>query len=167
MTKREHLPIYQTRSTRVLNLDDLHRRRPRRLALAAAGLVALIALAALIGQGLRVGAEPGGAPAAGSRPDSAREQVLSELAEAARTVPAAPTNPPATATPGQLTVSGTGGEGLRLRAAPGLAAAQVAVLPEGSAVRPTGRQAAADGLAWAEVADADGASGWAAAEYLR
>lgn len=173
MNKREQSPIYQTRSTRVLNIDDIRRERgprSRRLALAALGLITLIAVAILIGQGLRAAAEPSAAPAAGSRPEAAREQVLSELAEQNRPAAPAPTTGPQATAPAAaaatLTVTGTGEFGLRLRAAPGLAGATVAVLDEGDTVTPTGRRATADGLTWIELRAAEGAAGWAAADFL-
>lgn len=162
MSHRERSPIYQTRATRVLQFSDLRRPRRRgRLVAALAGLLALVAVAALIGQGLRVAAQPGEAPA-GSRPDAPRERVIEELAEAAAAGPA----PTAAPGPAALTVAGTAGFGLRLRPEPGLAGAPIAILPEGSATEPTGKRADADGLAWLEVRAAGGMLGWAAAEYL-
>jgi hypothetical protein len=161
MSKREQLPIYQTRSTRVLEPRSSARgRRGRQMALAAAGLLALIVVAALLGQGLRVAAQPG-APAADA--EAARERVLGELSAATTPAPAAPTGAPA---PAGATVAGTDGAGLNLRADPGLAGALLATLPEGSPVAPTGQTRSADGILWAEVGAGD-VTGWAAADYLQ
>jgi hypothetical protein len=167
MHNKERSPIYETRATRVLHFDDRPRPRRRgRLVALGAALLALIAAGALLGQGLRVAAQQTETTAAGSRPGAPHERVLEALAEAA--VPSrAPTAVPTTAPPARpLTVSGTEGTGLRLRPTPGLAGEIIAVLPEGSAVEPTGATRTADGLSWAEVR-ADGLTGWTATDYLR
>lgn len=171
MNKREQSPIYQTRSTRVLYMKDIRREgRGPQVALAAVLLLALIAVGALLGQGLRTSAEPA-APTAVAQSGAERERVLSELSEGAAAAPAvAPTAAPqAPAAPAARTlqVSGTDGSGLRLRPAPGTAGAPVAVLPEGAVVTPTGNSAQAEGMLWREVAAEGGLSGWAAADYLR
>ncbi len=64
-----------------------------------------------------------------------------------------------------MTVAGTGGAGLRLRADAGLSAAIILVVPEGAPVAVTGGQRNADGYAWSPVVYA-GRSGWAASRYL-
>lgn len=166
MSIEKSSPIYQTRSTRVLEPRDLApRRRGRRIALVAAGLLALIVVATLIGQGLRVATQPLATTA--PQPDATREQVLDELAAAAGR-PTAPTSAPqpTTAAPATLTVAGTAGAGLKLRDAPGLAGGLLLVLPEGSQVAPTGQTRSSDGMLWAEVGAGVGVTGWAAVDYL-
>ncbi len=73
--------------------------------------------------------------------------------------------PAAGAADSTLTVAGTGGAGLRLRAAAGLSAAIILVVPEGAPVAVTGGQRNADGYAWSPVVYA-GRSGWVASRYL-
>jgi len=62
-------------------------------------------------------------------------------------------------------VSGTGGLGLRLRAAPSLSAAVLLVMPEGSEVTLLGDRQPADGYLWFD-AQFGGQTGWAASDYL-
>jgi hypothetical protein len=67
----------------------------------------------------------------------------------------------------QLKVMGTGGEGLSLRIDPSGTALRVKTLPEGASVEAIGPQESADGHDWKQVKDTTGATGWAAAQYLR
>ncbi len=63
-------------------------------------------------------------------------------------------------------VSGTNGDGVNVRSAPGFQAGRVGALPEGARVRVLeGPQSAADGSQWYKV-QAGGLEGWVVAEYL-
>lgn len=66
----------------------------------------------------------------------------------------------------QAVVTGTDGEGLRLRQGPGLNAALVGLLAEGTRVRVLDGPRAADGEQWYQIHAGDW-QGWAAARYLR
>jgi uncharacterized protein YgiM (DUF1202 family) len=61
-------------------------------------------------------------------------------------------------------VSGTGGRGLFLRRTPGGIIA--ATLREGARVEILYRRETTGGVDWVEVRDAQGRTGWVAAEYL-
>ncbi|MGN6810580.1 MAG: NlpC/P60 family protein [Thermomicrobiales bacterium] len=87
-----------------------------------------------------------------------------------------PTPPPAPAdnaapptaaaqTGGQLSVSGTGGKGARLRDAPSLHANILLVVPDGALVNVTGAPAAADSSTWTPVTYS-GTAGWIASFLL-
>ena len=71
------------------------------------------------------------------------------------------------ASPTQLRVSGTGGEGLSLRMNPSSTAPRIKTLTEGANVQATGAEQSADGRVWKQVKDSSGATGWAAAQYLK
>ena len=96
------------------------------------------------------------APAAIAAPQDSAEAAGS-AAEAA--VP--------TAGKSQLKVSGTGGDGLSLRITPSSTALRIKTMPEGAAVEALGPEESAEGRAWKQVKDTSGATGWAAAQYLR
>ncbi len=66
---------------------------------------------------------------------------------------------------GQATVVGTGVTGLSLRAAPGLAAGRLRVIPEGSRVTVLAGVQYATGHSWRQVRH-DGEEGWVAGQYL-
>jgi len=71
------------------------------------------------------------------------------------------------ASPTQLRVSGTGGEGLSLRMNPSSTALRIKTLAEGASVQATGTEQSAEGRVWKQVKDSSGATGWAAAQYLK
>ena len=48
----------------------------------------------------------------------------------------------------------------------GLTAAQIKVVPEGAVLQASGEPVQAEGRTWRKVRDAEGASGWVAAEFL-
>lgn len=63
-------------------------------------------------------------------------------------------------------VTGTNGDGVNVRSAPGLGASRVGGLPDGTRVRVVeGPQGASDGSSWYKV-QADGVEGWVIADYL-
>lgn len=62
-----------------------------------------------------------------------------------------------------FTVSGTGGDGVVLRAAPG--GDQLSVLPEGTRIEQIGADREVNGVNWRNVRAPDGAEGWVAAQY--
>jgi 3D (Asp-Asp-Asp) domain-containing protein len=66
----------------------------------------------------------------------------------------------------QAVVAGTDGEGLRLRQEPGLSAALIGLLAEGTRLRVLDGPRPADGEQWYQVRAGD-QQGWAAARYLR
>ena len=63
-------------------------------------------------------------------------------------------------------VANTDGAGLNLREAPGLGAAVVVLVAEGTVLEVIGRERQADGLRWLNVRAPGGQSGWAAADFL-
>lgn len=67
---------------------------------------------------------------------------------------------------GSAIVTGTDGDGLRLRQAPGLSASPVVLLAEGTRVQVLDGPRAADGEQWYQVRAGERV-GWAAARYLR
>ncbi|WP_448576469.1 C40 family peptidase [Thermomicrobium sp.] len=63
-------------------------------------------------------------------------------------------------------VSGTNGDGVNVRAEPGIGSSRVGGLPEGARVRVVeGPQAASDGTTWYRI-DAGAVTGWVLADYL-
>ena len=84
--------------------------------------------------------------------------------------PAPPVAPPAPAAsqPASGTgtkITGTGGSGARLRAAPSLRAAILLIIPEGATVESTGAPQTAEGYEWMPVAFS-GRNGWVASSLL-
>jgi Cellulase (glycosyl hydrolase family 5) len=67
----------------------------------------------------------------------------------------------------ELRVSGTGGEGLSLRVNPSSTALRIKTLAEGASVQAMGGEQSAEGRVWKQVKDSSGATGWAAAQYLK
>lgn len=81
--------------------------------------------------------------------------------------------PTATATPEpqvmpgvQVTVSGTVGQNLRLRAGPGLTQETLSILEEGTRLTVLEGSEAADGYEWWKVRTDDGQEGWVAGNWL-
>ncbi len=102
----------------------------------------------------------------------AGDESTGETTEAGRTTTILATPPPlavlasANSVTARFRVHGPDGEGLRLRAAPGLKASIVGKLPEGAVVALTaGAATEVDGERWLPV-KSDQAYGWAAARYL-
>src|SRR5262249_20807764 len=77
--------------------------------------------------------------------------------------PAIPT--PAPPAPRPLYVPNTGTDGLTLRRTPATDGERIAVLPDGSAVTPTGQDQQVAGRQWRQVRDAQGREGWVAADF--
>ena len=64
-------------------------------------------------------------------------------------------------------VTGTGDDGLSLRAEPGSASERLKTIPDGAELELTGEEQEADGRTWRAVRDpSDGMTGWVAAEFL-
>jgi hypothetical protein len=167
----DNLPIYQTRSTRVLYP---RRRWPRRLLLALGVGALLIAVGALLGQSFLARAEVVAQHSPLAPPVPATVTAGVTRAEPAGEAPAradrAPHLEPAptasAASPLQAHVAGTEGLGLLLRAAPDTGSQPLAILPEGALVTLAGETLAGPDRAWVPVRDAAGSEGWVAAEYL-
>ncbi len=66
----------------------------------------------------------------------------------------------------QLRVQGTGALGLFLRPAPNANNTPIKTLPEGAIVTVVGEDSVQPDRVWKRVRDAEGAEGWAAADYL-
>jgi hypothetical protein len=79
------------------------------------------------------------------------------------TAPPPPTATVAAALP-PLYVANTGADGLTLRREPG--GERIDGLADGTAVTPTGQERQASGRLWREVKDAQGRTGWVAADFL-
>lgn len=77
----------------------------------------------------------------------------------------APAQTPAAATQRFFTVSGTGGDGIRLRSAPAASGTQIAVYPEGERLEQIGPDREGDGRTWRSVRGPDGNEGFVAAEF--
>lgn len=63
-------------------------------------------------------------------------------------------------------VSGTGAQGLRIRAAAGLSAASLKVVPEGTVLTILGGPESVDDYDWYQVRDEYGVEGWVAGDWL-
>jgi len=63
-------------------------------------------------------------------------------------------------------VSGTGAQGLRIRAAAGLSAASLKVVPEGTVLTILGGPESVDDYEWYHVRDEYGVEGWVAGDWL-
>jgi hypothetical protein len=79
--------------------------------------------------------------------------------------PVASPRPPLTARQ-TVYVGDTDRYGADFRAAPGPAAAQLRVVPEGAVLEATGREQQVDTFMWSEVRDSMGAIGWVRREFL-
>ncbi len=66
----------------------------------------------------------------------------------------------------RVKVVNTRGLGVNLRAAAGERAPRIKTLPEGAQLEAIGPEQQADGLAWRNVKDQTGASGWVAATFI-
>ncbi|MCC6176966.1 MAG: cellulase family glycosylhydrolase [Chloroflexi bacterium] len=64
-------------------------------------------------------------------------------------------------------VAGTEGQGLAIRATPSTSGRRLALAPEGARLAIVGDDRQAEGRIWRNVKTANGATGWAAGEYLR
>jgi hypothetical protein len=79
---------------------------------------------------------------------------------------ATPTPAPQIATGGTVVVQGTGGEKLRMRAAPGISFDLVASLDDGTRLKVLEGPQTADGYTWWRLQTSAGTVGWAAADWL-
>lgn len=77
----------------------------------------------------------------------------------------APAQTPATAARRFFTVTGTEGEGIRLRNEPATSGTQLAVYPEGERLEQIGPDREGDGRTWLSVRGPDGNEGFVAAEF--
>jgi len=77
-----------------------------------------------------------------------------------------PTAAPTTPEPVTAKVSGTEGDGLRLREGPGLNYDKIRTLPEGTLVQIIGGPVEADGHQWFNIIDDLGNEGWCAGDWL-
>lgn len=114
---------------------------------------------------------PTGGPAA-DVPPSPAPVALASPSPISTVPPASPTTvtpspAPTVPTRERVTVTGTGDDGLNVRSEPSSTAALVKTLPDGDELEVIGPDREADGRTWRNVRDpSDGASGWAAAEFL-
>ena len=131
---------------------------------------------ALIGLGLAVFVVVGVSWLAAPRP-SARPLVASSNMVAAQAAPApavvpTPIPPPPiaaaqpTAVPERVKVAGTNGTGVNLRAKAGERGQRLKTVPEGTMLDIIGADETADGIAWRNVRDAAGNSGWVAGKFV-
>lgn len=103
---------------------------------------------------------------------AAETVVQAQAAEIVPTVIPTPIPPPPTPvaepTPvvERVKVAGTLGAGVNLRAKAGEKGQRLKSMPEGSVLEIIGADQTADGMAWRNVRDASGASGWMAAKFL-
>ena len=82
-------------------------------------------------------------------------------------IPAPPIATPApTAVPERVKVAGTNGSGVNLRAKAGEKGARLKTVPEGTMLDVVGTDETADGIAWRNVRDAAGTSGWVAGKFV-
>lgn len=105
-------------------------------------------------------ASPGASPAATNTPGAASP-----------TTAASPTSGTSPAAPGELAVGSTAmvtgtGECLNIREAPGTESTAVGCLPDGTQLRIIGGPTDAGNFTWWQV-DSEGASGWAAEDFLQ
>ncbi|MEN9934343.1 MAG: hypothetical protein RLZZ387_922 [Chloroflexota bacterium] len=114
---------------------------------------------------------PSAMPQAGEQPADELPQVVATLPAIATVTPSPatpePTAPPAGAVGQQLRVTGTGAEGLFLRAEPSTNNQPIKTLPESSVVTVVGEPTSAEGRTWLRVRDETGAEGWAASDFLQ
>jgi hypothetical protein len=144
----------------------------RVLAILAAALVGVVAL----GYGLfRLGVayfetgrpDPGQDPgpilaASPTRPSASPVSVASPPV----VIQPSPSPAPPGAGGARVRVAKTDGQGANMRERPSTSAPVVKVLPDGSVLDVVGPDQQAEGRAWRNVRDPDGASGWVAAELL-
>jgi len=97
---------------------------------------------------------------------SATSSPLATPTTAPPTATSLPPSPTATPAPQVVYIANTDGEGANLRRTPGPAGERMGILPEGTALTPTGQQQEIDGRPWLEVRDQSGATGWVAGDFL-
>lgn len=107
-----------------------------------------------------VGTVDGSSPGAAGSPASS--VVATSASPGTAGTPGAAT-PAASPTPVLFLITGTSGEGVRLRSSPGGTA--IKVYPEGARLEQIGPDQSVQGVLWRNVRAADGAVGWVAAQY--
>jgi hypothetical protein len=105
------------------------------------------------------------APASSAGTGEDRDADAGSEAPAPTSEPASATSPSPTPTGDMFVVSGTEGDGLRLRESPSATAEVIDVLPEGTLVEATGDQSEEEGRLWRRVQAPQG-DGWVADEFL-
>jgi hypothetical protein len=154
------------------------RRALRWAGIACAAAVMILAAAAVIGTIMgRVPRETVGATPTAPAPLAAVTPTLDRPAATSTAAPAAPTStsptsesqpaPPTQGVAERSRVTGTGDDGLSLRAEPRSASERLKIIPDGAELELTGDEQEADGRTWRAVRDpSDGMTGWVAAEFL-
>lgn len=140
----------------------------------AGGVALILIIGALAGRG--GGAAPATpTPIARQTPAPAPEGAVPATTVAKEPTPVPPTAAPpvtsvataTTAAPARVKVSGVGADGLNVRSEPSANAPRLKTIPEGAELEIAGADRQAEGRTWRNVRDpADGATGWAAADFL-
>ncbi|NWG20660.1 MAG: SH3 domain-containing protein [Chloroflexi bacterium] len=111
------------------------------------------------------------APLQTAAPEPAPEILLTPLPAPPTVTPAPITSTvalsPTTVLGVQLRVEGTGTLGLFLRPEPNTSSTPIKTLPDGAVVTVIGDDSVQPDRVWKRVRDAEGAEGWAAADYLK
>ena len=81
-------------------------------------------------------------------------------------IPAPVVTPEPTPAPERVKVSFTNGSGVNLRARAGERGQRLKTVPEGAVLEVVGGEETADGIAWRNVRDAAGTTGWMASKFL-
>ena len=157
----------------------MDQRRALKLAgIVCAAAVMVLAAVAVIGTIMdRMPRETVGVTPTAQAPLPSATPALERPAPTNTETPVAPTSaPPSTeplpASPTEAAaergrVTGTGTDGLSLRAEPQISSERLKILPDGAELELTGDEQEADGRAWRAVRDpSDGTTGWVAAEFL-
>ena len=157
----------------------MNQRRALKLAgIVCAAAVMVLAAVAVIGTIIgRMPREMVGATPTALAPLAAATPTIERPAATSTEVPVAPTSAPPTtepqpASPTQAAaersrVTGTGTDGLSLRAEPRNSSERLKIIPDGAELELTGDEQEADGRTWRAVRDpSDGSTGWVAAEFL-
>ena len=112
---------------------------------------------------------PAASPPAGASPPPAVSQPVAGASPSPGTGSPGPAAKPA-ASPApsvqRVRVANTGGEGASLREQPSTSATRVKGLTDGTVLEVIGADQQAEGRAWRNVRDPEGATGWVAAEFL-
>jgi|SRR5579859_5795110 len=155
----KHSPIYQTLSTRCF----YPRRSRPRILLLLGGVVGIVLIALVLGRGLPLQARSDAAAA----PSAVALQAGQPGIIPRTPVALAPLATGASSSTQQFHVSGTGGQGVYLRARPSSDAIAIEMLQDGSLVTVIGTDVAGQDHTWRPVMDGHGTRGWVASEYLQ